>query len=270
MSIFERPFGRPAFTRASAMAFALAFLAGCSNGGFGPPGGANALAPDSMRSQVITSKDFARVAAWGTEGQLAVAQCPQGFKVVAGGSSSSDGSAVGTGYAESNGNGWVVKPDSTARAEAFATCVNKATRKDFRWRYAAPVSGLAGAQCRKGYMLITGYGSGTVSTSWFDPGTNTYWVGGGGTAWASCVRNTAGVVIKHAWNKSGKPKNVFAGCGTGYTVLGGAMGDTAWPGPPIQQHPGVESGPGIHGYDGWWTFSNAMNELTWAACVKTD
>jgi hypothetical protein len=118
-------------------------------------------------------------------------------------------------------------------------------------------------------VLVTGFGTGTVKTSWYDGSSNTYWVSGGGTAFASCAVNGIGVVIRHAWNHSQKPKNVYAGCGKGYSVIGGAMGDNAWPGPPIQQHPGVESSPGIHGFDGWWTFSNALNELTWAACVPT-
>lgn len=269
MSVFERAFGGPIFRNGCAIALALTYLAACSGsgGGTGLPIGANAST--GVRSEVLTSKDFKRIATWGSTGQLAVAQCPQGYKVVAGGSSSSDGSSVGTGYAESNQNGWVVKPGSNVRAEAFATCISKAMHANFRWRYAPPISGLAGAQCRKGYTLVSGYSDGTPTASWFDSGTNTYWVGGGATAWASCARDSAGITIKHAWNQSQKPKNVFAGCGSGYTVIGGAMGDNAWPGPPIQEHPGVSSGPGNHGYDGFWTFSDATNELTWAACVKT-
>jgi hypothetical protein len=225
-----------------------------------------------MRPSIVTAKQVARVAAWGPKGQVAVAQCPQGDKVVAGGSSSSDGSFVGTGYANSGNTAWIVKPSrSSASAEAFASCVSKGSAgESFRWRLAFPRNGLASAQCRVGYVLVTGYGTGTVKDSWFDPNTNTYWVNGGGTAHASCARSYAGIVIKHAWNKSQKPKIVYAGCGSGYTVLGGSMGDSAWPGPPIQQHPGDASGPAIHGYDGWWTFSDAANELTWAACVRTN
>lgn len=227
-------------------------------------------AANGIRPLTLKSSDFKRIAAWGPKGKLAVVQCPQGYKVVAGGSSSSDGSAVGTGYADGSRTSWIVKPDSNASAEAFATCVSKATFKQmFRWHSAQPVSGLASAQCRGGFTLVTGFGTGSVSASWFDQSTNTYWVNGGGVAHASCVRSSAGVVVKHAWNKSQKPKNVYAGCGGGYTVIAGAMGDSAWPGPPIQEHPGVASGPGTHGYDGWWTFSNATNELTWAACVRT-
>ncbi|HYL27867.1 MAG TPA: hypothetical protein VEW74_08525, partial [Candidatus Nitrosotalea sp.] len=177
---------------------------------------------------------------------------------------------VGTGYAGSNHTAWLVKPDSSASAESFATCASRAgAGKYFLWRSAAPTSGLAAAQCHVGYTLVTGYGTGTVSTSWFAASTNTFWVGGGGTAYASCVRNGVGIVIKHAWNTSQKPKNVFAGCGTSYTVIAGSMGDNAWPGPPVQEHPGLPSSPGQHGYRGWWTFSNAQNELTWAACVRS-
>jgi hypothetical protein len=269
MSIFEGAFGGPIFKNGCAIALALTYLAACSGsgGGTGLPSGANAST--NVQSELLTSKDFKRLATFGSKGQIAVAQCPQGYKVVAGGSSSSDGSSVGTGYAESNRNGWVVKPNGSASAEAFATCISKADKGKFQWRYAPPISGLAGAQCRKGYTLVTGYSDGTATASWFDSSTNTYWVGGGGEAWASCARNSAGIVIKHAWNQSQKPKNVYAGCGSGYTVIGGAMGNNAWPGPPIQEHPGVESGPGNHGYDGFWTFSDATNELTWAACVKT-
>lgn len=220
-----------------------------------------------VQPDAVTSSDFKRLAAWGSKGIPAVAQCPQGYKVIAGGASSSNGSFVGTGHAEPNLNSWVVKPDSNASALAFATCVSLKHAPSFHWETGASVSGLSGARCRAGFTLIGGYGVGTVSRSWFDPNTNTYWVAGGGTAYASCARNYAGVVIRHAWNKSQKPKTVYAGCPSGYTVIGGAMGDSAWPGPPIQEHPGVSGGPGRHGYAGWWTFSNALNELTWAACV---
>jgi hypothetical protein len=152
----------------------------------------------------------------------------------------------------------------------LATCVSlKRAGPSFRWVAGYSISGLAGAKCGANFTLIGGYGVGTVTTSWFNQGTNTYWVNGGGSAYASCARDRAGVVVRHAWNKSQKPKTVFAGCGSGYTVIAGAMGDGAWPGPPIQEHPGDSGGPGVHGYDGWWTFSNALNELTWAACVPT-
>jgi hypothetical protein len=230
-------------------------------------GGASALRP-----LTVTAAEIDRVVAWGPKGQVAVAQCPQGDKVVAGGSSSSDGSFVGAGYTNSGNTAWIVKPShSSASAEAFASCVSTATTGEaFRWRLAYPRNGLASAQCRVGYIIVTGYGTGTVKTSWFDPDTNTYWVNGGGIAHASCARSGTGVVVRHAWNKSQKPKTVYAGCGKGYAVLGGSMGDSAWPGPPIQEHPGDASGPASHGYDGWWTFSSAANELTWAVCVPTD
>jgi len=223
-----------------------------------------------MHQQSLKVTDFKRIAAWGAKGKLAVVQCPQGYEVVAGGSSSSDGSSVGTGYLDSNGTGWIVKPNSNASAEAFATCVNKATTgRSFMWQSSYPSTGVSAAQCPLGSKLVTGYASGNPSASWFDSNTNTYWVTGNGTANASCVLNDAGIVIKHAWNKSQKPKTVFAGCGSGYSAIGGAMGNSAWPGPPIQQHPGNASSPGSHGYAGWWTFSSALNELTWVACVKT-
>ncbi len=199
-----------------------------------------------------------------------MAQCPQGDKVIAGGSSSSDGSSVGTGYTDSHRNSWIVKPHANASAEAFATCITrKAPGSSFEWRVSLPVSGLAGARCRSGYGLITGYAVGATASSWFDGGTNTFWVSGGATAYASCARDDDGIVIEHAWNKSQTPKTVYAGCGHGYTVIGGSMGDSQWPGPPIQEHPGAASGPGVHGYNGWWAFSNAQNELTWAACVRS-
>jgi len=251
----------------TAFAVALLLLEACT----GSPGISNVPAgPPAARNDTITIADFKRIVSWGAKGKSAIAQCPQPYKVVAGGSSSSDGSSVGTGYADLNVNGWVVKPESGAAAESFATCVLRGRfGSAFHWRSSAANSGVAGAQCPLGWMLITGYGQGTVTASWFDPKNNTYWVTGGGTAYASCARNRLGIVIRHAWNQSQNPKAVFAGCGSGYTVIGGAMGDNAWPGPPIQQHPGVSSDPGQHGYKGWWTFSNALNELTWAACVQT-
>lgn len=226
------------------------------------PGNAENLQP-------LTSSDFKLIVRWGSQGQPAVAACPQGYKVIGGGSSSSDGSFVGTGYPTSSHAGWVVKIGAGASAEAFATCVAvKLYHATFRWRTGMPISGIATAQCRPGFVAVTGYGLGSVKASWFDPGTNAFWVTGGGTAYVSCARNDAGVLIKHAWNQSQKPKTVFAGCGTGYAVIAGSMGDSQWPGPPIQQHPGVPGSPSAHGNHGWWTFSNAQNELTWAACVK--
>jgi hypothetical protein len=270
VSVLKKRIEFQSCTRASAMMIALAVLAGCAGGRVGSTLPAIPDASSRVHSLALKGSDFKRFAAWGAKGKLAVAQCPQGYKVVAGGSSSSDGSSVGTGYASSNRASWIVKPGSSASGEAFATCVADATFKaTFRWHSAPAISGLAAAQCRSGYTLITGYGTGGVTASWFDPSTNTYWVAGNAVAHASCARDSAQITIKHAWNKSQKPKNVYAGCGTGSTAIAGAMGDSAWPGPPIQEHPGLSSGPGTHGYDGWWTFSNALNELTWVACVST-
>jgi len=250
-----------------AFAVALLLLEACTGSPINP---ALPVGLSAARDQTVKISDFRRVAVWGSKGKSAIAQCPQRYKVIAGGSSSSDGSFVGTGHADTNVNAWVVKPNSEASAEAFATCVLRGRiGSDFHWRSGQPVNGIAGAQCHGSYMLITGYGRGTVGASWFDPRTNTYWVTGGGTAYALCARKHLGIVIKHAWNQSQNPKSVYAGCGDGYTAIGGAMGNNAWPGPPIQQHPGVGSDPGQHGYKGWWTFSNAVNELTWAACVRT-
>jgi hypothetical protein len=224
----------------------------------------------SARSLVVTSTDFVRIAAWGAKGSLARAACPRDYNVVAGGSSSSNGSAVGAGYANTNKTQWIVKPIGSASAEAFATCTpRKIYREVFRWRYGTPTSGVAAAQCRQNFDLITGFSGGTATATWFDPSTQTFWVTGGATAYASCARSDAGIIMKHAWNKSQKPKVVYAGCGSGYTDIGGSMGDSQWPGPPLQEHPGNEQNPGKHGNDGWWTFTNALNDLTWAACVKT-
>jgi hypothetical protein len=248
------------------MALAVVLLSACS-------GSTNPAAPaasSALKASSISSADFKQIVAWGSKGQQAVAQCPQGYRVIGGGSSSNDGSAVGTGIPDSHRTAWIVKPQSGASGESFASCLRSSVaRTTFHWTSSVPASGLAAAQCRPGEILVTGYGTGTVTTSWFNSDTNTYWVGGGGVAHASCARPSAGIVVKHAWNKSQKPKTVFAGCGSGYTVIAGAMGDSAWPGPPIQQHPGIAASPGHHGYAGWWTFSNALNELTWAACVKT-
>ena len=267
MSVFEK---RRKFVKSLyVVTVALVCLSACSGSGSVPVStNLNALTHNAAVRPQLTSASFTRVATWGAKGVLAVAQCPQGFKVIAGGSSSSNGDSVGTGYANVQLHAWVVKPPSNASAEAFATCVTSGGAKEFKWRTAGSSSGLAAAQCRPGYTLVTGYTMGTSGASWFDPDTNTYWVSGGGAAYASCASKNAGIVIRHAWNESQHPKAVFAGCGTGYTVVGGSMGDSAWPGPPIQQHPGVASGPGNHGNDGWWTFSNATNELTWAACIR--
>src|SRR5581483_1294584 len=233
----------------TAFAVALLLLEACS----GLSGNSTVPAVQTAQNDTVTIADFKRIVSWGAKGKSAIAQCPHPYKIVAGGSSSSDGSNVGTGYADKNVNGWIVKPDSSAAAEAFATCVLRGRfGSGFHWRSSTPISGIAGAQCPSGWMLLTGYARGTVTASWFDPRTNTYWVTGGGTAYASCVRKRLGVVIRHAWNKSQKPKAVYAGCGAGYTAIGGSMGDNAWPGPPIQQHPGIDSDPGKHGYNGWW------------------
>jgi hypothetical protein len=270
MSISGASTARLFFRNTRALAVVAIALSACSGSK-----GASAIPPDlsteaGTQPQSLNSSEFKRIAAWGAKGRIAVAQCPQGYRVVAGGSSSSDGSFVGTGYANSSFDSWYVHPASNASAEAFASCLPKSlARSNFNWRSAGAISGIADVQCRGGYTLVTGFGVGTITGSWFNAGTNTYWVSGGAIAYASCARAAAGVVIRHAWNRSQKPKSVYAGCGSGYSVIGGSMGDNAWPGPPIQEHPGIASGAGQHGYDGWWTFSNAMNELTWAACVTT-
>ena len=269
VSVFDRPTVRLFLKGRPAAIVVLMSLYACSgNEPISSP--STAMEATARSSPAVTSNDFKRVAAWGSTGAPAVAQCPQGYKVVAGGSSSSNGSFVGTGYASTALDAWIVKPASNASAESFATCVaHRVGRADFKWKTGGPSSDVAAARCPAGYVLVTGYGVGAIKASWFDSNTNSYWVTGGGTAYASCVRGDAGVIIKHAWNESQNPKTVYAGCGSGYTAIGGSMGDSQWPGPPIQQHPGDESSPGTHGYDGWWTFSNASNELTWAACVPT-
>jgi hypothetical protein len=251
---------------ASAAAVALTVLSACS--GLGMPSfstGQNPFAITPLR--ILTSKDFTRPVKWGTPGAAARAECPSGSKVVAGGSASSNGSFIGTGYAD-GGKAWVVQPSSGVKGEAFASCVSiAAVGSLFAVASAKPINGLAVAQCGSGFILITGYGrGGPITRSWFEP--TSYWVRGGATAYASCVRSDAGVMIKHAWNRSQHPKVVYAGCGGGNAVIAGSMGNSEWPGPPIQSRPGVGSGPGVPGYDGWWSFSNAANQLTWAACVK--
>jgi hypothetical protein len=257
------------FKAAFATIVVVADLSACSGGPHSTAVPGQGPLPGSAQLRTLSSSDFKRVAAWGSKGQPAVAGCPPGYKVIGGGSSSSDGSSVSTGYPTSSYSGWVVKTATGASAEAFATCVSQSVfRESFRWRTGAPISSIAEAQCRSDFNAITGYGLGAVKSSWFDPGTNAFWVTGGGTAYASCVRGDAGIFIKHAWNQSQKPKTVFAGCGTGNVVIAGSMGDSQWPGPPIQQHPGNPGAPSEHGDRGWWTFSNAQNELTWAACVK--
>lgn len=263
----SRMAAQPAVRTAFALTIVLATLSACSGSGTPLPGSA---VGNAARSQVLVGSDFKHVATWGYKGVAAIAQCPHNERAIAGGSSSSDGSFVGTGYPGTDNTSWVVKPDKTASAEAFATCISRVLfYRDFRSVIGGSVSGIASARCLSGFILVTGYNMGTAKASWFDQNANTYWVAGGGDSYALCARRDAGIVIKHAWNKSQKPKVVFAGCGKGYTVVGGAMGDTAWPGPPIQEHPGLPTGPASHGYSGWWTYSDALNELTWAACVTT-
>ena len=67
-----------------------AMLSACS-GGHGistvPAAGGSWLSDSVVQSRGVTVSDFKRVAAWGSKGALAVVQCPQGYKVVAGGSS---------------------------------------------------------------------------------------------------------------------------------------------------------------------------------------
>ncbi|MGC1381982.1 MAG: hypothetical protein WA814_13280 [Candidatus Baltobacteraceae bacterium] len=220
----------------------------------------------------LTFADFKTVAKWGTiAGAKVRAECGTGYEVVAGGSSSSDGSTIGTGSADDSGKAWVVQPESKAKGEAFATCVSISTMGSlFQLVSAKPTGpyGTASAKCGTGFMLITGYGRGPIKVSWFDPRSNTFSVRGGATSYASCVKSDDGVTIKNAWNKSQYPKSVYAGCGDGHKAIAGSMGDSGWPGPPVQSHPG-NANPGAHGSNGWWTFSHKENELTWAACVHT-
>jgi len=251
--------------KATAAALALTALSGCS--AIGMSSFSTGQNPFATPLRILTSKDFTRPVKWGATGAPARAECAAGSKVVAGGSASSDGSFVGTGFADGT-TAWVVPATPKAKAEAFASCVSVAAVGSlFTFVSAKPISGLAVAQCGSGFMLITGYGrGGAITASWFEP--TSYWVRGGAMAYASCVKSDAGVSVKHAWNRSQHPKTVYAGCGGGNAVIAGSMGNREWPGPPIQSRPGVASSPGAPGYDGWWTFSNAANELTWAACVK--
>src|SRR5579863_4317133 len=144
VNVFER----------SALIIVMASLCACTGSATAPvpPYGAAA----HLRPLIVTAADVDRVVAWGPKGQVAVAQCPQGDKIVAGGSSSSDGSFVGTGYANSGNTAWIVKPSrSSASAEAFASCVVRGTAgQAFRWRSAFPNHRLASAQCRVGYVIV--------------------------------------------------------------------------------------------------------------------
>jgi hypothetical protein len=218
----------------------------------------------------LTSANFTWVNAWGPRGAAAIAQCPQGDRVVAGGSASSDGSFVGTGVPLSTGTAWSVKANSSkSYAQAFASCVSGSVFKTyFKWKRAPSVNNYAGAQCDAGSTMIFGYGPGATGSSWFNAGTNTFWVAGGGSSRAMCVLAAAGITIGHAWNKSPKPQHVYAGCGDAATAVAGSMGNSEWRGPPVQERPGIVQGHQPPGTMGWWTSSNADNELTWVACVR--
>jgi hypothetical protein len=221
----------------------------------------------------VSAADFRWVSSWGAAGGTAIAQCPQSFKLIGGGSSSSDGSFVGAGHPVLGRTAWAVKAgSSTAKALAQASCVsNTVAAAAFRWVSGAAVNDLAAAKCPANALLVTGYastGSTPIKGAWVNASTNTFFVEGGTTAHAMCALSGIGVWVHRAWNQSQKPMMVFAGCGSGNTVIGGTMGDNAWPGPPSQEHTGTASNPGTPSTNGWWVFSSADNAMSWATCVS--
>jgi hypothetical protein len=231
-----------------------------------PAGGGAALRPQ------VTVKKFLWISVTGNAGQNAAATCPSGYRLVGGGSSSVDGSAVGIGWGKPAANTWYVQPGGkSTQAISIASCVSTTVPKAaFKWRLNPSGGGVATVQCPAGYVLVSGFAlitaSGQQITKTYVKNGNAFFVDGGASAGASCGRGASGVATFTTWNASQDPKQVFASCPTGFSVIGGNSGTSDWPGPPIQQHRGTST-PGVAGSAGWWVLSNGKNVVSYAVCV---
>lgn len=240
----------------------------------GPSNGSNAMpaANNAALLPHLSVKNFTWVSKTGTAGQKVAVQCPTGYRLIGGASSSVDGSAVGIGWAQPKRNKWWVQPSiSSAQAIAIASCVSTSVPKwDFVWRLQRSGAGIASVQCPSGYVLVTGYAKITAKaqqiTQTYVKNGDSFVVTGGARAGASCGKGSAGIVTFPKWGASQNPKQVYSPCGTGYSAIGGNTGTSQWPGPPIQQHRGT-SKPGVVGSAGWWVFAGGENVVSYAVCV---
>lgn len=240
----------------------------------GPSNGSNAMpaANDAALAPHLTVKKFTWVSQTGSAGQTVGAKCPAGYRLIGGASSSVDGSAVGIGWGTPLTNTWWVKPSSSSvKGIAIASCVVKSVPKStFAWVVRPSGGGVATVQCPAGFVLISGFAKVTangqkIAQTYVQNG-NAFFVKGGASAGASCGKGAAGIATFGKWGASQEPKQVFAPCATGFSVIGGNTGTSEWPGPPIQQHRGTST-PGVVGSTGWWIFSSGKNVVSYAVCV---
>lgn len=240
----------------------------------GPSNGSNALpaATNAALAPHLTVKKFTWVSQTGAAGQTVGVKCPNGYRLIGGGSSSVDGSPVGIGWGQPTKNTWWVQPSSNSvKAIAIASCVvKKGTKNLFTWVQNPSGGGVATVQCPNGYVLITGFAKITAQgqkiTQTYVQNGNAFFVKGGASAGASCGKGAAGIATFPKWNTSLNPKQVYSPCGTGFSVIGGNTGSAQWPGPPIQQHRGT-SNPNVLGSAGWWVFADGQNVVSYAVCV---
>lgn len=239
----------------------------------GPSNGLNAVpANDAALSPHISVKKFTWVSNTGAAGQTVGAKCPSGYRLAGGASSSVDGSAVGIGWGQPLTNTWWVQPSSNSvQAIAIASCVSRSVaRKTFVWMLSQSGGGIATVQCPSGYVLVSGFAriaaKGQQITQTYVQNGTAFFVKGGASAGASCGKGAVGIATFPKWNTSANPKQVFAPCGPGFSVIGGNTGTAQWPGPPVQQHRGTST-PGVVGSAGWWVFAGGENVVSYAVCV---
>ena len=231
-----------------------------------PSAPANVSSNIKMRPHFLYGH-FSWVTQWGQSGGRAIAQCPAGTQLIAGGSNSSDGAAVGTGYADLNTNSWIVK-DTSSQPEAFASCADSVVSGDFLWvPQQAGSDGIAEARCPAGFSVVTGFALG-AKFQWIDATNQSYWATGNSTttAYASCTSlssangNKIAFVTKSA--PSQDPQQWTTGCPSNYKPIGGSFGTQQYPGGADRQFPTTDPGIGFKAYSG-------QEEMTvYAVCAE--
>jgi hypothetical protein len=219
----------------------------------------------------VNSSNFTWVAVFGDTDANAEADCPSTWKVIGGGTNTSNVTFVGIGHYNSDKTGWIAPATSGGKSEAFASCVAPTTYSDYFEWVATSGSGGATVTCDSGYDLVMGYGStatGHVGVEYpvygSGAGKNEFVLDGSSsgtvTAHASCVRDSEAVIVHDVW---GDGSSIAACPETGslpYIIIGGSMGNGDYPGPPLEEYP---TGTGSGNNNEWHTFNfNWPNSTT--------
>jgi hypothetical protein len=204
---------------------------------------------------------------------VALAECPSGWTVIAGGGRNATDTGISGGTGTKNGNGWLVS--GSGLVNAFASCVDSAYASDFVWegpQHLGPGAKQVNVDCPSGYpQLIMGYANGEDWEAGVYGTSPEHWAAGvyntgAISAYASCAKSSLGLYVHAIWTGN-SPGRTATGCPTGTPVLiAGSMGDdlpnqnSFWPGPPSEEYPATSANL-------WWVWSGIANLKNNAICA---